>query len=262
MVVPPEDGYGKQGNPQAGIKGTDTLVFVVDVIAQLRQRHRAARSAPPSPTCPTASRPSAASEQPDRHRPEGHRAARRSRRRPSSPRAPATGRQGQARDRAVHRRRLDRQAAEQHVGARTAGLPDRRRGQPSPFDLLEGVPIGSRVLLQLPAPAGERRRARTASPSSSTAGPARPGQGGGQRMTDKPEIDFPEGPPPTDLEINDLTEGDGAEARPAAPPSSTTSASRSRPARSSTPPGTAASRSRSRSAPARSSPAGTAASSG
>ena len=33
MVVPPKDGYGKQGNEQAGIKGTDSLVFVVDVIA-------------------------------------------------------------------------------------------------------------------------------------------------------------------------------------------------------------------------------------
>ena len=33
MVVPPEDGYGKQGNPQAGIKGTDTLYFVVDILA-------------------------------------------------------------------------------------------------------------------------------------------------------------------------------------------------------------------------------------
>ena len=31
-------------------------------------------------------------------------------------------------------------------------------------------------------------------------------------MTDKPEIDFPEGTPPTDLEITDLTEGSGAEA--------------------------------------------------
>ena len=31
-------------------------------------------------------------------------------------------------------------------------------------------------------------------------------------MTDKPEIDFPEGPPPSDLEMTDLTEGDGAEA--------------------------------------------------
>src|ERR1700754_1816567 len=29
---------------------------------------------------------------------------------------------------------------------------------------------------------------------------------------DKPEIDFPDGPPPTDLEITDVVEGDGAEA--------------------------------------------------
>lgn len=33
MAVPPEDGYGKQGNPQAGIKGDDTLYFVADILA-------------------------------------------------------------------------------------------------------------------------------------------------------------------------------------------------------------------------------------
>ncbi|MDQ1665320.1 MAG: hypothetical protein QOH75_1351 [Actinomycetota bacterium] len=33
-------------------------------------------------------------------------------------------------------------------------------------------------------------------------------------MTDKPEIDFPGGPPPTELEITDLTVGDGEEAAP------------------------------------------------
>jgi FKBP-type peptidyl-prolyl cis-trans isomerase len=32
LVVPPADGYGKTGNSQAGIKGTDTLVFVVDIL--------------------------------------------------------------------------------------------------------------------------------------------------------------------------------------------------------------------------------------
>jgi FKBP-type peptidyl-prolyl cis-trans isomerase len=32
LVIPPADGYGKTGSPQAGIKGTDTLVFVVDII--------------------------------------------------------------------------------------------------------------------------------------------------------------------------------------------------------------------------------------
>src|SRR5919112_641475 len=31
-------------------------------------------------------------------------------------------------------------------------------------------------------------------------------------MPDKPEIDFPEGPPPTELEVTDLTVGQGAEA--------------------------------------------------
>ena len=32
LVVPPADGYGKTGSSQAGIKGTDTLVFVVDIL--------------------------------------------------------------------------------------------------------------------------------------------------------------------------------------------------------------------------------------
>lgn len=33
LVIPPADGYGKTGNSQAGIKATDTLVFVVDILA-------------------------------------------------------------------------------------------------------------------------------------------------------------------------------------------------------------------------------------
>ncbi|MCO5972223.1 FKBP-type peptidyl-prolyl cis-trans isomerase [Actinoallomurus soli] len=32
LVVPPKEGYGSKGSPQGGIKGTDTLVFVVDVL--------------------------------------------------------------------------------------------------------------------------------------------------------------------------------------------------------------------------------------
>ncbi|KUN97417.1 FKBP-type peptidyl-prolyl cis-trans isomerase [Streptomyces caeruleatus] len=32
MAIPPTWGYGPQGNPDAGIKGTDTLVFVIDVL--------------------------------------------------------------------------------------------------------------------------------------------------------------------------------------------------------------------------------------
>ena len=32
MGIPPKDGYGPKGNSQAGIKGTDTLYFVVDIV--------------------------------------------------------------------------------------------------------------------------------------------------------------------------------------------------------------------------------------
>ena len=32
VVIPPADGYGSKGNSQAGIKGTDTLVFVIDIL--------------------------------------------------------------------------------------------------------------------------------------------------------------------------------------------------------------------------------------
>lgn len=32
LVIPPADGYGSAGDPAAGIKGTDTLVFVVDIL--------------------------------------------------------------------------------------------------------------------------------------------------------------------------------------------------------------------------------------
>jgi FKBP-type peptidyl-prolyl cis-trans isomerase len=35
LVIPPVDGYGKAGQSSAGIKGTDTLVFVVDILAAL-----------------------------------------------------------------------------------------------------------------------------------------------------------------------------------------------------------------------------------
>ncbi len=33
VIIPPAEGYGEEGNPSAGIAGTDTLVFVVDILA-------------------------------------------------------------------------------------------------------------------------------------------------------------------------------------------------------------------------------------
>ncbi len=33
LSIPPKDGYGKSGNPSGGITGTDTLEFVIDIVA-------------------------------------------------------------------------------------------------------------------------------------------------------------------------------------------------------------------------------------
>ncbi|MFE9255001.1 FKBP-type peptidyl-prolyl cis-trans isomerase [Streptomyces sp. NPDC006879] len=41
LAIPPELGYGTQGNPQGGIKGTDTLVFVVDVVGSFNAKSSA-----------------------------------------------------------------------------------------------------------------------------------------------------------------------------------------------------------------------------
>ncbi|MFJ4524114.1 FKBP-type peptidyl-prolyl cis-trans isomerase [Streptomyces sp. NPDC088810] len=41
IAVPPTWGYGKEGNAQAGIKGTDTLVFVIDLIDSFNSKSSA-----------------------------------------------------------------------------------------------------------------------------------------------------------------------------------------------------------------------------
>ncbi|CAL9318604.1 FKBP-type peptidyl-prolyl cis-trans isomerase [Streptomyces sp. SudanB182_2057] len=41
IAVPPTWGYGESGNPQAGIEGTDTLVFVIDLIESFNSKSSA-----------------------------------------------------------------------------------------------------------------------------------------------------------------------------------------------------------------------------
>jgi peptidylprolyl isomerase len=58
MVVPPKDGYGSAGNPRASIMGSDTLVFVFDVVGALAKNTAAAGtpvSYQPGTTMPTVS---------------------------------------------------------------------------------------------------------------------------------------------------------------------------------------------------------------
>jgi peptidylprolyl isomerase len=56
MIVPPKDGFGAAGNPQASIMGSDTLVFVFDVVDAIA-KNTGANGAPvpyhPGTTMPT-----------------------------------------------------------------------------------------------------------------------------------------------------------------------------------------------------------------
>jgi peptidylprolyl isomerase len=47
MVVPPRYGFGRKGDPQANVMGTDTLVFVFDLLGAMPQHGQAAGTATP-----------------------------------------------------------------------------------------------------------------------------------------------------------------------------------------------------------------------
>ena len=161
MVVPPKDGYGKTGNPQAGIKGTDSLIFVVDVIASYGKSGTTLKStaATDIPTgLPTvAGEPGA---EPTITVPAGT----------APPKAPQVTVLAKGTGPAVAKSKLavveytavnwtgkalssSWQKDEKGVRQGPQGVPI-GGAQPSPFDLLVGIPAGSRVLLTLPAQSG------------------------------------------------------------------------------------------------------------
>jgi peptidylprolyl isomerase len=153
LVAPPKDGYGKQGNPDAGIKGTDSLVFVVDLIAKYDSKVSLPKSTPATdlpaglPTVEGESDPTLTVA-------EGA----------EPPKAPVTTVLSKGGGPAVTKGKLvvlQFTAVDWTSKPLTStwkdgprGVPVGAEGQPSPFDLLEGSPVGSRVLLQLPSPTG------------------------------------------------------------------------------------------------------------
>jgi peptidylprolyl isomerase len=49
LVIPPDEGYGAAGNPSAGVSGTDTMVFVIDILGAYRSGdHSTASPTPPA----------------------------------------------------------------------------------------------------------------------------------------------------------------------------------------------------------------------
>lgn len=156
MVIPPADGYGKKGNPQAGIKGTDSLVFVVDVIASY-PKTGSPQKFTPVPSLPTGLPQVAgkAGVEPTLTVPAGA----------TPPTKPTVTVLDKGTGPAVTKGKL---AVIEYNAVDWSGKPlssSWKQGpqgvpiggqQPSPFDLLAGVPSGSRVLLTLPAPTGKK----------------------------------------------------------------------------------------------------------
>lgn len=158
LVAPPKDGYGAQGNPQAGIKGTDSLVFVVDVIAAYGKDAPLPKSSPVA-DLPTSLPTVEAGRDPQISVPADAAP-------PKEPKSTVLatgtgpeveeGKLGIVQFKAVSwagdaLASTWTEAPQSPAGPQGVGVGGE---QPSPFDLLVGVPVGSRVLLELPAQTG------------------------------------------------------------------------------------------------------------
>ena len=152
LVAPPKDGYGKAGNAQAGIKGTDSLIFVVDLVAAYSSDRPLPESTPETDL--PAGLPTVEGEaDPTLTVPEGAKP-------PTEPAATvvatgtgpevAPGQLAVVQYTAVS---WDNQPLASTWKDGPQGVPVGGQ-QPSPFDLLVGTPVGSRVVLTLPAQTG------------------------------------------------------------------------------------------------------------
>jgi peptidylprolyl isomerase len=156
MTIPPDKGYGASGNSQAGIKGTDTLVFVVDVVSSYGPKVAGdPKAAPQQVSTPGITVKGALGAEPTVTVAKGTKP-------PAKPvvtvlakgtGAPVTG--GLL---------IAQYAATAYDGSRAgstwmegspAGVPVSPSGRSTAFDTVRGIPLGSRVLLEVPAqPAG------------------------------------------------------------------------------------------------------------
>jgi peptidylprolyl isomerase len=157
LIIPPDQGYGSGGNSQAGIKGTDTLAFVVDVVASYAAKSGGDAHAVPQHLAanlpqvkgvlgkqPTITVPKSAAL-PNLTRTyvvaRGHGA-------PVKPgllvlQYVAISWTGQ-----------DAGSTWKEGSGSPAAAPIGNPSQPTPFDGLVGVPVGSRVLIEVPAQQG------------------------------------------------------------------------------------------------------------
>ncbi|MCA1710643.1 MAG: FKBP-type peptidyl-prolyl cis-trans isomerase [Actinobacteria bacterium] len=151
MSIPPAQGYGSSGNEQAGIKGTDTLVFVVDVIGSYGKTAtgdpKAAVQAAQTAGVTVTGAPGAAPQL------AVAKAA-------AQPKAPALTLLAKGSGapvgvgllvvQYVATKYTGEPAGSTYDDGAPAAVPVSAGEGGTPFDLLKGVPLGSRVLLRLP----------------------------------------------------------------------------------------------------------------
>ena len=152
LVAPPKDGYGKAGNEQAGIKGSDSLVFVVDLIASYSSKADLPESSP-VPDLPAELPVVEGGSNPTVSVPDGATP-------PKEPKttvvATGTGPKVAAGGLVVVQYTAvswDNKPLSSTWQDGPQGVPVGGQ-QPSPFDLLVGQPVGSRIVLELPAQTG------------------------------------------------------------------------------------------------------------
>ena len=156
ISLPPAEGYGKDGNTSAGIKGTDTLVFVVDVVSSFSSTATADAKAAVQPVVagtPTVT--GALATKPDIKIPAGLA-------KPTKARtivlAKGSGAPVAKSLVIVQYQVIDwtgATVASTWADKAPSGVNVGETGATGVFDGLVGVPIGSRVLIEIPAASGQ-----------------------------------------------------------------------------------------------------------
>jgi len=158
MVIPPAKGYGTEGNTDAGIKGTDSLVFVVDVIAAYGKDAKKAEGTATAVTGLPASLPKVEGALGAAPKVTVAKGTTPPKAASATVLAKGTGEPLVKGKLAVVQYTAVNFAGEPLDTTWEAGVPRAFgigiEGQATPFDELVGVPIGSRVLLLLPAQQG------------------------------------------------------------------------------------------------------------
>jgi peptidylprolyl isomerase len=153
LSLPPAKGYGTAGNTGAGIKGTDTIVFVVDVVASYTSTLGGATDATPqNVTIPGITIGGSLGKQPTVKVAKGTAEPKKNVATILAKGAGAPAVDGLA---VLQFEAVDWSNAPAGSTWTNGGLQSATLGGGGPLDSIRGVPIGSRVLVQLPKDTGK-----------------------------------------------------------------------------------------------------------